>query len=267
MSASRPARSGRGQSPNRDSRPTVLVGCGGLTLALTSTDEAWLQSARERFASFPGTAAPALTIAHGGEALLPAGERRIFTRATAGFDAWLDTDNRHAALPAEASLADIENLLRTLLPRLLGDGLAFHAAALAADECGVLCAGECGAGKTTLAALLPERALCDEIAVARRDGAGFVLHSTPYWTGRTGEAPLAAVMLLRHGPAHEARRLAPVTAIGRLARHALWPTDDADGMHRAFEILASLVAAVPVFELAFRPAADVWDAILDATRT
>lgn len=261
MPAARPPRPGRGQPPTRTAAPTILVGCGGLTIALSSSEAAWLGAARERFASFPAAGAPALTITHGAGPETIGGERQVFTRATAGFDAWLDSDDHHAVLPAEASLADVENLLRTLLPRLLGDGLAVHAAALAADGRGVLCAGECGAGKTTLAALVPERALCDEIAVVRRDGEGFTLHSTPYWTGCTGQAPLAAVMLLRHGPGQATRRLTPVTAIGRLARHTLWPSDEPDAMHHAFQLLASLVATVPVFELVFRPTTDVWDTI------
>ena len=264
MPPTRPATTGRGHPPTRDPRPTVLVGCGGLTLALTSADAAWLDQARSRFATFPGDGAPTLTIVHGGNAGEPAGGRQVFSRATAGFDAWLDADAHLAALPAEAGIGELENLLRFLLPRLLGDSLAFHAAVLTDGTRGFLCVGECGAGKTTLAGLLPEQALCDEIGVARREAGGFAVHSTPYWTGRSGHAPLAAVMLLRHGPAHQARRIAPATATGRLAHHLLWPSDDPTAMARAFGLLAELTATVPVFDLAFRPTADVWGTIVAA---
>ncbi len=265
MPASSPAPRRTWHDLEGHSRKVVLTDCGGLTVAVVSDDEAWLGLARERFATFPASGDPAVTVIHGIEGPEPALESRVFTRATAGFDAWYDHSTRQAILPAEADLEALGDLLRVLLPRLLPDGLAFHAAVLAGAGRGFLCVGACGAGKSTLASLLPTRALCDEIGVVRRTAGGFAVHSTPFWKGRSGSAPLAGVCVLRHGQADARHRVAPGTAAGVLARHAFWPADDPRAMRRGFAVLTDLAARVPVWDLAFRPTPEVWRTIAAET--
>jgi len=249
----------------RDSRTTVVTDCGGLVVAVASDDEAWLDLARERFATFPASGDPDLTVIHGIEGCEPPLASRVFTRATAGFDAWYDPSARQAILPGGADLEALGDLLRVLLPRLLPDGLAFHAAVLAGAGRGFLCVGACGAGKSTLAGLLPARALCDEIGVVRQTAGGFTVHSTPFWKGRSGSAPLAGVYVIRHGEADARQPLAPGAAAGVLARHAFWPADDPRAMRRGFAVLTDLAARVPVYDLAFRPTPEVWQTIAAET--
>jgi hypothetical protein len=246
---------------DRHSRKAVLTDCGGLVIAVVSDDEAWLDLARKRFATFPASGGPDLTVIHGIEGCEPPLASRVFTRATAGFDAWYDPSTREAILPHEADLEALDDLLRVLLPRLLLDGLAFHATVLAGAGRGLLCVGACGAGKSTLAGLLPTRALCDEIGVVRRTPGGFAVHSTPFWKGSSGSAPLAGVFVLRHGETDARRLVAPGAAAGVLARHAFWPTDDPRALRRGFVVLTDVAARVPVYDLAFRPTPEVWQTI------
>ena len=265
MSASSPAPRRTRHVLESHSRKTVLTDCGGLVVAVASDDEAWLDLARERFATFPASGDPALTVIHGIEGPERPVASRVFTKATAGFDAWYDPSTREAILPADADLEALGDLLRVLLPRLLPDGLAFHAAVLAGDGRGFLCVGACGTGKSTLADLFPARALCDEIGVVRQKAGGFAVHSTPFWKGRSGSAPLAGVYVLRHGVANARHPVAPGTAAGVLARHAFWPTDDPRAMRQGFALLTDLAARVPVYDLAFRPTPEVWQTIAAET--
>ncbi len=56
-------------------------------------------------------------------------------------------------------------------------------------------------------------------------------------------------------------RLGSGEAFSRLRREVLWPTFDERALRRAFATLFELLAAVPIWELAFRPRPAVWDVI------
>ena len=153
----------------------------------------------------------------------------------------------------------IDLALRHLLAEELTDGLLLHGALLAEGERAFLCAGPSGCGKSTLAGLLPEAALCDELAVARRaPGGGWRAWSLPFWHGRPGCGRLAAIHLLEHGPQAARRALAPREALRRLAPEVIWPAHDEGATGRALELLGALAAEVPVAVLAFRPEPEVW---------
>ena len=136
-----------------------------------------------------------------------------------------------------------------------------HAAALAEGDRGYALSGPSGCGKSTLAALFPRRALCDEFVAVTLDGPLPRLAALPFWQSRRGGARLAGLYFLRHGRVHRRRRLAPAEALARLRRQIVWPTFDEEALRRAFEAFPALAAAVPVWELAFRPGAEVWDVI------
>ena len=153
----------------------------------------------------------------------------------------------------------IDLAVRHLLTEELTDGLLLHGALFAEGGRSYLCAGPSGCGKSTLAELLPETALCDELAVARREpGGGWRAWSLPFWHGRPGCGRLVAIHLLEHGAQSARRGLAPAAALRRLAPEVIWPAHDEAATGRALELLGALVAEVPVAALAFRPERDVW---------
>jgi hypothetical protein len=154
----------------------------------------------------------------------------------------------------------IDLALRHLLVEDLADGLVIHAALLVDDERAFLCAGPSGCGKSTLAELLPGAALCDELAVARRDAKGrWRAWSLPFWNGRPGSGRLAAIHLLEHGRRSARRGLDPAEALRRIAPEVIWPAHDEAATGRSLELLGALAGEVPISALAFRPEREVWD--------
>ena len=73
-----------------------------------------------------------------------------------------------------------------------------HGALLSDGDRGLLCCGVSGSGKSTIAALFPEAALCDEM-VRLAVGSGVEVRSLPFWQARPGSVTLGAVFILEHG--------------------------------------------------------------------
>ncbi|MCG6925120.1 MAG: hypothetical protein LJF30_07410 [Acidobacteria bacterium] len=133
----------------------------------------------------------------------------------------------------------------------------------------VLC-GRSGAGKSTTARLWRRhtrgtRILSDDRIVLRPVGRGARAWGTP-WHGDGGFAlpesgPLGALFFLRHGRRSEVRPLARAEAAARLLARSFPPPWDPVAMGRALETCAAVTAAVPAFDLAFRPDRSAVDAV------
>ncbi len=141
-------------------------------------------------------------------------------------------------------------------------GCLLHAAALVVDGAAHVAPGRSGAGKSTLAGLAGD-VLADEVCAVVPGGDGFSVHGTPWWRGRPGAAPLAAIWTL----AWDAER-AEVLPAGGALRH-LCTNMVVPGVGRAertgFELCARVATAVPFGRLSFRPHTDV-DALLRRAR-
>jgi len=146
-----------------------------------------------------------------------------------------------------------EAWVRQRLPVEVAPALLVHAALLDLGGRGVLCCGAPGAGKSTLARLLPDLAVGEELTLVRPGRDGFVAEAIPVRGERGGAAPLALVLELAHGPRHRLERLEGSAAVRSLARHVYWPVDRRDAYAAAFGTVARLAATVPVFRLEFRP--------------
>ncbi len=272
-----------GRAPWRPAAPIppLRVELAAVRLEVGSPDPAFAACAAERLGRFASPAEPTFRVEH-----LPAGDApgglasRMAVRAeavqvlerpggfalrAATFGADVDLDRRWAVLRSPGAAYPLDALLRHLLPALVPDGLVLHGAGLVADGRGVACCGPSGAGKTTLAGLLPAWAVCDELVALRRAQGRPRLFALPFWKARPAEADLVAVHVLRHGPQHARRRLGLAEALRALVRHTLWPVHAPDASHSALEVAASLAEAVPVWDLAFAPRADVAPFVLEAT--
>ena len=181
--------------------------------------------------------------------------------ASETFTMELDACHRRVELTGPLATYPLDRLIQTLWYESHRQGLMIHAAALAEGGRGWIFSGPSGVGKSTLAGLFPEHALCDEFVALTLDGASPRLGSLPFWTSRRGNAELAGIHLLRHGCRDHRRRLDTGEAFARLRREVVWPTFDPDALNRAFTTLCQLIESVPVWELAFRPGREVWRVI------
>jgi hypothetical protein len=141
-------------------------------------------------------------------------------------------------------------------------GLEVHACAVVWRGRTLLFCGRSGAGKSTMARLwrrhAPQaRLLSDDRIVLRPSGTRVRAWGTP-WHGEGGFAapdwgPLGAVFFLRQARRTRLRPLFPAEAAARLFARGFPPPWDPVGTARALDACAAVTAAVPAFELAFRP--------------
>ena len=125
----------------------------------------------------------------------------------------------------------------------------------------VLC-GQSGAGKSTMARLWRRHTrgtsiLSDDRMVLCPTGRGVRAWGTP-WHGDGGFAspesrPLGALFFLKHGRASRARTMPRAEAAARLLARSFPPPWDPVAIARALDTCAAVTAAVPAFELSFRP--------------
>ena len=251
-------------------RPAVAIDFGGVVTRVTAGSPEWIGRLAARFPGFVTRERPSFTVDIVPRAALPADAAGRGRRATGGmvaleaasYAATVDLARRRAWVTGRVRPGTVVNLMRWLLPLLLPGGVAFHAAVLAGDGRGFLLAGRSGRGKSSLARLLRERALGDEVGVVLGGPGGFTVRGSPHRVGRRGSAALAGVYLLARGNGrHQRLRLGPAEALARLAALAFWPGGCERAMGATLETLGRLVEAVPVWELRFALRADVWKVI------
>jgi hypothetical protein len=177
---------------------------------------------------------------------------------------WLDPTSRTGEAIADPSLVVVNGLIRAALAREVQarGGILVHAAALQVDGRAHLVPGRSGAGKSTLAARAGHP-LSDELAALLPGPRGWIVHATPWWTSRGGEAPLAAMYTLAWGDPRVERLRGGAGALRHLATNLLLPFDAVEDRERAFATCAAVAAAAPFARLHFRPDTHV-DALLRA---
>ena len=132
-----------------------------------------------------------------------------------------------------------------------------HGALLAEEDRGWLCTGPSGVGKSTLAGVLPRRALCDELTGVRFESGQLLAYGLPFWRGRPGRVGLEGVHFLEHGAENRRRELTTGQAFSRIHSQILWPSWSEAALEGAFRVAASL-ADLPSGILSFRPEPGVW---------
>ncbi|MET0553393.1 MAG: hypothetical protein ABW221_10185 [Vicinamibacteria bacterium] len=148
--------------------------------------------------------------------------------------------------------------------------LVVHCCGLVVDGAAVVFAGHSGAGKSTTARLwsrLDRRTLVlsDDRIVLARAARGFRAHGTP-WHGEgrfaaAGSAPLAALFFLRHGARTRVTPVSVADAAARLFARTFPPPWDGSLIGRTLEECGRVAAAVPAYDLRFRPDASAVDAV------
>jgi hypothetical protein len=226
----------------------MRVDLGDTIAELQTPDTRWRDQLRTRFRGFLTTRQPHIVVRHRPDRPGPPIE-------------YLPS-GREFELNAEARTELIDGVLRVELPELATPALVVHGALLSDGTHGYLCCGPSGAGKSTLAALFPENALCDELALARKAGEAFEGISLPYQVARPGRVPLAGVFFIEHAQDHWRQRLRPSAAAREMRANICWPTRRSQSLREAFASLADLVNAVPMWRLGFAPDPGVWQTIV-----
>jgi hypothetical protein len=158
-----------------------------------------------------------------------------------------------------------ELLMINLLGR--GRGVEVHGCGVV-DEDGsaYLCAGQSGAGKSTIARLWHGQKatiLSDDRLVLRLRDRRVWMYGTP-WHGEQGfacpaAAPLSRIFFLQHGLRNDAQPVNGARAAARLFACSFPPFHDKAGLDFTLALLAEVVDLVPAFELTFAPDARVVD--------
>lgn len=171
----------------------------------------------------------------------------------------------------------IYQMFHTAARRGASGALLIHSAGVVRGAWGHLFVGPSGTGKSTVAGLSGKhRVLNDEMNLVDPDrspsAAAPLLVGTPF-NGffpdkQPGQAPLASLLLLEHGPEHRIEEVAPAEAITRLAAEIVPPVGledipDASTPTGMIDRALALAARVPVRRLVFRPDPAFWDVVPD----
>jgi len=233
----------------------LLIDLAGTVLEIRSGSEFWLGEACERFGSFVcGDATPDITITHTADEAAMTAQNGCLSIVHPG--------GQSAEIAARQGTDVLDGVLRTLLPSIIAPDLMVHGALLSDGERGFLCCGVSGSGKSTMAALFPEAALCDEM-VRLAVGPEIEVRSLPFWRARPGAVPLGAIFILEHGEQHRRIPLAESEAIQELRRHIYWPVECPELMLQTFEALSDVCRDTPVFRLSFLPEPSVWATMME----
>lgn len=229
-----------------------IVNFGGSRIRINSSDPAFLEAVDARFSAFMCSEGPIeFDISH-------SCDEEVFKRQVGALSR-IDWSDRRAFLASAPSRASeiLDGLLRMLLPSLAAPDLIVHGALLEISGEAVLCSGRPGAGKSTIASLFPESALCEELCRIRSTEGWVEVRSLPFWEALRARMPLARIFVLEHGERHRVRALGLSAAMREMRKHIYWPLKDLESVSSIFGTLAGLIEQVPVYRLAFRPEVSV----------
>lgn len=140
---------------------------------------------------------------------------------------------------------------------LRADGFFLHAAAIVEGQKAYVFFGPSGSGKTTVADLVGEGVISDEIVAIRRVGNRYRVSGVP-WRGQRLSARLAALFRLRKAPETSFIALSPARALRELLTSVFFSRPDGDEVGRFFEIGGEMVRNVPCYEMRFAPDRSFW---------
>lgn len=169
---------------------------------------------------------------------------------------FLDTTTCRGEALLDPYLVVADSLVRTAMALDLSarGGCLLHAATVVVDGAAHLVPGRSGAGKSTLSALAGD-VLSDEVCAVIPDGPAFRVQGSPWWKGRPGAAPLAAVWALAWD-AERVDMLPPALALRHLGGNLVLPGQP-PVERSAFALCGRVAATVPFGRLSFRRDTDV----------
>lgn len=190
-----------------------------------------------------------------------------FTKGTVYCDEILVRDNDGVSGIVNPILHRLDQLLVMYL-LASREGLIVHSAGAVLNAKGLVFAGRSGAGKSTISRLLRDHAnpartklLSDDRTVIRRIGHDYLVYGTPWagdaQIGLNDCAPLKELYFLQHALEDRLEPLSPREAAQALFPVASIPWYDRHLVEQATEFCEQIVTHIPVFNLHFKPDADV----------
>lgn len=256
-------------------RKVACVEIGGIPIALSTSDDRFLDLLRQRYDGFVSSSRPEFELEFDLTPTGPVSDADVRVRRQG--EAWLlergdfsarwDPRTGRGAVRQNANPYSLDSVLRILHSLILAQrgGFLLHAASAICDGRACLFSGVSGAGKTTITRLAPPDVtlLTDEISYVRPSAAGYSAFGTPFAgeLARAGEnctAPVSALFFLEKGPENRVDELSSAEAVRRLMRNILFFAEDRGLVENLLATACDFVARVPIRRLTFYPDPSVW---------
>lgn len=265
-------------------RKAACVEIGGIPIALSTSDQGFLELLRRRYDGFISSSPPEFELdfdlTHGG----PRADEQIQVRRDAegwllhrsDFNARWDPRSGRGIVRQNSNPYSLDAVIRILHSLILAErgGFLLHSASAICDGQAYLFSGVSGAGKTTMTRLAPPDVtlLTDEISYLRPNGQGYAAFGTPFAgelakSGENCSAPIAALFFLAQGPENRIDEISSTEAVRRLMRNILFFAEDKVLVEKLFATACDFVARVPFRRLTFYPDSRVWDDVRNEARS
>jgi len=266
-------------------RETACVEIGGIPIALSTSDERFLNLLRQRYEGFLSPSPPEFELEF--DLISPGvasdddvrvrrdGEQWLLERGD--FHARWDPRTGRGRVRQNANPYSLDSVLRILHSLILAarGGFLLHAASAICPAPSASCNGRAylfsgisGAGKTTMTRLAPAdiTLLTDEISYVRPSSGGYSAFGTPFSgelakAGENCTAPVSTLFFLEQGPENRVDEISSADAVRRLMRNILFFAEDQGLVGKLLDTACDFVARVPVRRLTFYPDARVWDLV------
>jgi hypothetical protein len=264
-------------------RKVACVEIGGIPIALSASDEGFLDLLRQRYDGFLSSSPPEFELEFDLTSSGPVSDDDVRVRREG--DGWLiergdfqarwDPRTGRGSVRQNANPYSLDSVMRILHSLILAQrgGFLLHAASAICDDRAYLFSGVSGAGKTTITRLAPPNItlLTDEISYLRPSPDGYSAFGTPFAgeLARSGEncaAPVSALFFLEQGPENRVDELSSAEAVRRLMRNMLFFAEDQALVEKLLATACEFVARVPIRRLTFYPDARVWDEVQNFAR-
>jgi hypothetical protein len=269
-------------------RKVACVEIGGIPIALSTSDEGFLDLLRQRYDGFLSSSHPEFELEFDLTSAGPASDDDAWVRREGhewllqrgDFQARWDPRTGQGSVRQNANPYSLDSVLRIVHSLILAErgGFLLHAASAICDGRAYLFSGVSGAGKTTMTRLAPAdiTLLTDEISYVRpsddrpsNDRASdhrYRAFGTPFAgelakAGENCAAPVSALFFLEQGPENRVDVVPAADAVRRLMRNILFFAEDKGLVEKLFATACDFVARVPIRRLTFYPDARVWDEI------
>ena len=171
-----------------------------------------------------------------------------------GFSGTFDERSSKGWITQALDPSPLETFLTAICAgRLLREsGFFLHAAGIVEGTGAYVFFGPSGSGKTTVAELVGEDVISDEIVAIRRVGNRYRVSGVP-WRGQRLSAPLAGLFRLRKAQETSFRPLSPMEAVRQLLPSAFFSRPDLTEIGRFLEIGGEVARTVRSYEMCFAP--------------
>jgi hypothetical protein len=269
-------------------RKVECVEIGEVPIALSTSDDTFLDLLRQRYSGFLSSSQPEFELEFDLTSSGPVSDEDVRVRRNRSdrdndndnangwilergdFRAHWDPRTGRGRVRQNSNPYSLDSVLRIVHSLILAErgGFLLHAASAICEGRAFLFSGISGAGKTTMTRLAPSDTtlLSDEISYLRPSESGYSAFGTPFAgelakSGENCAAPVGALFFLEQGPENRIEELSSAEAVRRLMRNILFFAEDPVLVEKLFATACDFVDRVPIRRLTFYPDESVWNLI------